>query len=118
MKSLSAVLENFDSETGQLPEGLDVRSQQLKAKAYAEGFAAGEAAAQSKLEEQNMFIESIVDKLDREFAAIQLDQVHEFTISLKKLITAIFPVLAEKGLLIEAQSALEKRQSFVQMVTL
>ena len=64
MSALSAILEDFEPAST-ANGGESVFSQRLKAAAYAEGFAAGEAAAMAKVENNNTYLESVANDLQK-----------------------------------------------------
>jgi len=103
MSQLASILENFDAESHGGAE--DVRSQQLKAAAYAEGFAAGEAAAASKQEEEQAFHYAAASEVRRLIDAIPKQLNEQLGETVSAIMHKVLPALVEKGFASEAAAA-------------
>ena len=103
MSQLASILENFD--TGSHGGAGDVRSQQLKAGAYAEGFAAGEAAAASKQEEEQAFHYGAASEVRRLIDAIPEQLNEQLGETVSAIMHKVLPAVAAKGFASEAAAA-------------
>ena len=103
MSQLASILENF--EAGPHGAGEDVRSQQLKAAAYAEGRAAGEAAAANKQEEEQAFHFAAAAEVRRIIDSIPVQLNEQLAEATSAIIHKILPALAAKGFASEAAAA-------------
>ncbi len=116
MSALNMILENFDDANAcanRRANGSEsVRMQQLRAAAYAEGLAAGEAAATVKINSDNEFLQVVAEKLDKKLAALSNDMAAHFCHALKTVIRKTFPTIAEEAFVIEASEAFLKRADF------
>ncbi|MHA7873302.1 MAG: hypothetical protein ACX939_13210, partial [Hyphococcus sp.] len=66
MSPIASILENFDEDKGAAADnGDDIRIQQARAAAYAEGLAAGEAAAAARQEAEQRFLDETAAQIER-----------------------------------------------------
>ncbi len=100
------ILEQFDDGAGGL-DPASVRAQQERAADYAEGFAAGEAAALSRAMEQNKQLQIAADALEQKLAAFDDTAAAYLCEALAAAVAKIFPALTEKGFAQEAAAAMD-----------
>ncbi len=115
MTALNVVLERFDDAEKALSEmprggGNDARAQQQHAAAYAEGYAAGEAAATAKSQPQVDFLKSVAEALENKVVNFQSQADASLCDGLAAILSKAFPVLSEKGFAVEAASVLAQTQ--------
>lgn len=104
MSQLASILENF--EAGNHGGAGDVRSQQLKAGAYAEGFAAGEAAIAAKQEEEQAFQFAAAAEVRRMIDALPQQLNEQLAEATAAIMHKVLPSLAAKGFASEAAAAI------------
>lgn len=110
MSALRSLLENFDGGEG-APEN-DIRTQQIKATAYAEGYAAGEAAATAKLASNNNLLELLASRIDGALNALPEKLNGQLGEALKTVLEKILPNLSQRGFAEEAAAAVMKYADF------
>ena len=111
MSALRAILEDF--EGGAAPEeGETVHVQQMKAAAYAEGYAAGEAAAIARRDADDEFLQHAMRSLDKAFDAMSANMQAEFCEALRSVVEKVFPSLAEAGFADAAAAAVLEAAHF------
>lgn len=98
------IFEQFDDAAGNDPAS--VRAQQERAADYAEGFAAGEAAALSRAMEQNSQLQRAADALNAKLAVFDDTAASYLCEALAETITKIFPALTANGFTHEMVAAL------------
>lgn len=99
MTVLGLALERFDAADGpEKGQALNVREQQLRASAYAEGFAAGEAAARDKAAPDEDLLKSLISAFEAQANGFHGQVEAQLCRSLSLLVEKLFPALAEKGL--------------------
>ncbi len=99
------ILEQFDDAAGGL-DSAGVRAQQKRAADYAEGFAAGEAAALSRAMEQNQQLQIAAEAIERKLAMFDDMAAGHLCEALVAAVEKIFPALAEKIFAHEAAAAM------------
>lgn len=105
MSALNSILENFEPvDAGANDEG-DVRSQQLKAAAYAEGFSAGEAAAKTKHDAESAFFAEAADQISQALGAMPQRLNEQLAEALSAIMHKTLPTLAAKGFADEVTAA-------------
>lgn len=105
MSASLVILERFDSHLARLNgDGApgSVFEQRLRAEAFAEGYAAGEAAAGARVDAEARFLAAVAAALDREAASAPQKLAKEAGDALTLLLIRIFPTLTEKGFAAEA----------------
>lgn len=112
MTLLNVVLENFDGELVKDGQSNDVRLQQAKAAAYAEGFTAGETAATARYQSESDFVAKAVEAIKGDFESVRDEQTAEVCDAFKQLVEKIFPGLAEIGFAEEAAATIRRINSF------
>ncbi len=100
------ILERFDDGAGGVNDPDGVRAQQQQAAAYAEGYAAGEAAALSRATEQNGQLQEVASVLARKLEDFDREAAAALGEALASAAAAVLPSLAEKGFAHEAAPAL------------
>jgi|GEM_PF-3027537 len=114
MTGLSLVLERFDDAekvlSGAGGGGDSVREQQERATAYAEGYAAGEAATHSSSDKHAEVLKSITEALEEKVADFHHHANASLCDGLASIISKVFPALSEKGFAAEAASVLAQMQ--------
>ncbi len=98
------IFEQFD-DAGALG-AVGVRAQQERAADYAEGFAAGEAAALSRAMEQNTQLQAAADAIQRKLATFDDTAAAYLCEALAAAVAKVFPALSEKGFAAEAASVM------------
>jgi len=107
VNALSSILENFEPSAN-VDGAEDVRSQQLKAAAYAEGVAAGKATAAAEYEAERVFLERAIEQVGQVLNAVP-DQINgQIGEALGAILHKTLPTLAEKGFADEAVGAVLK----------
>ncbi len=111
MTALNVVLERFDDAEKMLsgiPNGgeNDARAQQEHVAAYAEGYAAGEAATQEKIQPQVDFLKSVAEVLESKVANFQSQADASLCDGVAAILSKAFPALSEKGFAVEAANVL------------
>lgn len=95
MSPLTAILEDFEDLGGR---GVaDAHMQSIKSAAYAEGYAAGEAAAASQTGLNQQALDHAALQLNTAFTDLSGQVKVQFCCALKTAIEKVFPMLAEKG---------------------
>ena len=112
MSALRAILEDFEGAAAPAAEGEAVHIQQMKAGAYAEGYAAGEAAATARRGADDEFLQHAMRSLDKAFDAMSANMQAEFCEALRAVIEKVFPSLAEAGFADAAAAAVLKAAHF------
>ncbi|MEO1242605.1 MAG: hypothetical protein AAFX54_11915 [Pseudomonadota bacterium] len=97
MSALNSILENFEPDAGPANGADDVRSQQLKAAAYAEGFSAGEAAAKAKHDTESAFFAEAADQISQALGAMPQRLNEQLAEALSAIMHKTLPTLAAKG---------------------
>jgi flagellar biosynthesis/type III secretory pathway protein FliH len=100
------VLERFDDGAGALGHPDEVRAQQQRAAAYAEGFAAGEAAALTRAAEGNSELQHAAEMLTKHLDDFDREAAVCLCKALEAAAGKILPVLAEKGFAHDAAGTL------------
>ncbi|CAK9042017.1 Flagellar M-ring protein [Durusdinium trenchii] len=88
--------------------GEDVRTQQLKAAAYAEGFSAGEAAAKAKYEANAAFLAEATGQIGQVLQGLPDHLAEQLGEALGAILHKTLPTLAQKGFAEEAVAAVVK----------
>ncbi len=114
MTGMSFVLERFDDvETtlsGASDDGENIRGQQERALAYAEGFAAGEATARAKSDQNIQTLKSVTEALEEKVADFHRHADASLCDGVASIISKVFPALTEKGFAAEAAAELAQTQ--------
>ncbi len=114
MTALNVVLESFDGAENAFSKmskgGEGVHAQQERAAAYAEGYAAGEAAALAKPDPQTELLKSVAGVLEKKAAEFQNNADANLCDGIAAIISKVFPALSEKGFAAEAVSVLAQTQ--------
>lgn len=102
MSALSVILEDFEATSvgqagGGIAEENSARVQQMRAAAYAEGYAAGEAAAAARRETDAQLLKTVAENIENALHDSSGRLKVQFCEALKTAIEKIFPPLAEKG---------------------
>lgn len=100
------IFEQFDDAAGNDPAS--IRAQQERAADYAEGFAAGEAAALSRAMEQNGQLQRAADALNAKLAAFDDTAASFLCDALADTIAKVFPALTANGFTHEMVAALSE----------
>ncbi|MGE0409304.1 MAG: hypothetical protein AB7P23_08595 [Amphiplicatus sp.] len=100
-------LERFDAPDAGPDEAIaaasgNVFEQRLRAEAFAEGFAAGQAAAAREAGEQGALANFVAAAIEGATDLLSQNLTHDAGAALKSILERIFPVLAEKGFAAEA----------------
>ncbi len=107
MNALSSILENFEPAAN--TDGAeDVRSQQFKAAAYAEGVAAGKTAAAAEYEAERVFLERAIEQVGQVLNDLPNQLNGQIGEALGSILHKTLPILAEKGFADEAVGAVLK----------
>lgn len=93
---------NFERFDDGVMNGSDARAQQERAAQYAEGFAAGEAAALARAMEQNQQLKIVADAVAKKLATVDEAIAAQLCDALADAIRKIFPVLGERAFADEA----------------
>ena len=102
MSALSVILEDFEAPgfgqaDGDTAQENSARAQQMRAAAYAEGYAAGEAAAAVRRETDAQLFNTVAVTIENALNDTSGRLKIQFCDALKTAIEKIFPPLAEKG---------------------
>lgn len=103
MSALKAFLEDFERPPAPAPASAasatadDGRIKAVASDAYAEGYAAGQAAAASQTNANHQALDNAAVQLNAAFADLSSQVRVQFCDALKAAIEKVFPVLAEKG---------------------
>lgn len=105
MRSAALYLERFDPAPAakSLPAEMDAREQRLRAEAYTEGFAAGQAAATANA--TRPLIAQTAEALANEYADAPERIAHDAAGALIIVLERLFPALAQAGFAVEAGAA-------------
>ncbi len=106
MSESAMIFEQFDDAIGGNPS--DIRAQQKRAADYAEGFAAGEAAALSRAMEQNVQLQRAADALKEKLISFDDLAASQLCEALSSAVKKIFPALTASGFTHEATAALSE----------
>lgn len=110
MSALRAILEDFDR--GGVSHENEVRAQQLKAAAYAEGFAAAEAAAAARQASEQAILTAFAERVDEILANLPVTLGEQFCEALKTVLEKALPALSEKGFAGEVAASVMKYADF------
>ncbi len=107
MNALSSILENFEPSSS--ADGAeDVRSQQFKAAAYAEGVAAGKAAAAAEYEAERVFLDRAIEQVGQALNDLPNQLNGQIGEALSAILHKTLPSLAARGFADEAVGAVLK----------
>ncbi|MBT8473298.1 MAG: hypothetical protein HKN14_13050 [Marinicaulis sp.] len=109
MSEVSVKLDQFDDPA--LPVGgdeQDVFTQRIKAEAYAEGFAAGEARANTQQENDLKFLNGVSDAIATCVDSFPAQIDARICDALRVLLETAFPKISEHGFAVEAVGAIKQ----------
>lgn len=100
-------LERFDGASLLAgPAEHDVKTQQARAEAYSEGYAAGVASASAKTGERERLMASVAALIEAEASAAPVRLQEQAVAATRVIIEKIFPTLTRAGFAVEAAAAL------------
>jgi len=105
MSSNVLTFERFDDNA---LNGSDARAQQERAAQYAEGFAAGEAAALARAMEQNQQLKAVADAVAKKLTSIDEFIAAQLCDALADAIKKVFPALGELAFADESATEIKK----------
>jgi flagellar biosynthesis/type III secretory pathway protein FliH len=109
VSALKSLLEDFEAGGASLGSAGDIHTQQVKAMAYSEGYAAGVAAAEVKEQEGNDFFNMAATRLNDVLADLPNRLNEQLGEALVAVMQKVLPALAAEGFAQETAAAILKQ---------